>query len=62
MARTVEDILARRTRMLFLDARVALEMAPEVARLMATELKRDKSWEAEQIKAFEQIAKNYILT
>ncbi|MDB5119270.1 MAG: FAD-dependent oxidoreductase [Sphingobacteriales bacterium] len=62
MARTVEDILARRTRVLFLDARVAIEMAPEVARLMSIELKKDADWEAEQVQAFQQTAKNYVLT
>jgi glycerol-3-phosphate dehydrogenase len=62
MARTVEDILARRTRILFLNARMAIEMAPEVARLMAAELKKDAAWEAEQVKAFYQTAKNYVLT
>ena len=62
MARTVEDILARRTRVLFLDARVAIEMAPEVARLMAFELKKDFDWEAEQVEKFQQIAQNYVLT
>jgi glycerol-3-phosphate dehydrogenase len=62
MARTVEDILARRTRVLFLNARLAIEMAPEVARLMATELKKDAAWEMEQIKAFHQTAKKYVLS
>ena len=38
MARTVDDVLARRTRALFLNARAAIEMAPAVARLMAAEL------------------------
>ena len=38
MARTVEDVLARRTRALFLDARAAMEAAPAVARLLAKEL------------------------
>jgi glycerol-3-phosphate dehydrogenase len=62
MARTVEDILARRTRILFLNARLAIEMAPEVALLMAAELKKDAAWEAEQVKAFHQTAKNYVLS
>ncbi len=39
MARTVEDFLARRTRVLFLDAKASIEMAPTVAKLMAKELK-----------------------
>lgn len=62
MARTVEDMLARRTRVLFLDARLATAMAPEVARLMAGELGKDAAWEQAQIKAFNETAKNYILT
>jgi glycerol-3-phosphate dehydrogenase len=62
MARTVEDILARRTRVLFLDARLATEMTAEVAHLMAAELGKDAAWEAAQINAFNETAKNYILT
>jgi glycerol-3-phosphate dehydrogenase len=59
MARTVEDVLARRTRALFLDARESLRMAPEVAEIMAKELKQDKSWEEKQIAEFNAVAKNY---
>ena len=44
MARTVEDFLARRSRSLFLDAAASIEMAAEVARLMACELKHDDDW------------------
>ncbi len=61
MARTVEDVLARRTRSLFLDARAAIEMAPRVASLMATELKRDAAWEKEQVVSFQRIAEGYLL-
>jgi glycerol-3-phosphate dehydrogenase len=61
MARTVEDILARRTRVLFLNARLAVAMAPEVASLMAAELGNDAGWEREQIAAFNKVARNYIL-
>lgn len=60
MARTVEDILARRTRALFLDARAAIESAPVVAQLMARELHRDIAWQQEQITAFTQLANGYI--
>ena len=49
MARTVEDVLARRTRALLLDARASLAMAPEVARIMAAELDRDEVWMADQV-------------
>jgi glycerol-3-phosphate dehydrogenase len=61
MARTVEDVLARRMRALFLDARAAMEMAPVVARLMASELKKDAAWEKEQMVSFLEVAKGYIL-
>jgi glycerol-3-phosphate dehydrogenase len=61
MARTVEDILARRTRALFLDARAAMAMAAPVARLMAVELQKDNEWEMEQIVSFLNVAKYYIL-
>ncbi len=59
-ARTVEDVLARRTRALFLNARAAIAMAPEVARWMAKELNRDATWQSTQINSFEQVAKNYV--
>ncbi len=56
MARTVEDVLARRTRALFLNARAAIEMAPAVAGIIAAELGRDA-----HLDAFREIAKNYLL-
>ncbi|NQU51299.1 MAG: glycerol-3-phosphate dehydrogenase/oxidase [Bacteroidetes bacterium] len=59
MARTVEDVLARRTRVLFLDARESLRIAPDVAEIMAVELGENKEWKTKQLKAFEEIAKNY---
>ena len=62
MARTVEDMLARRTRALFLNARAAIEMAPRVAELMAKELERDDDWQSEQIRLFEELAKGYLLS
>jgi glycerol-3-phosphate dehydrogenase len=60
-ARTIEDVLARRNRALFLNARAAIEMAPTVARLLAEELGRDLEWQSAQILAFESIAKNFDL-
>lgn len=59
MARTVEDVLARRIRALFLDARESIRMAPEVAKIMAGELKKDKKWMEEQIADFTKLAENY---
>jgi glycerol-3-phosphate dehydrogenase len=61
MAMNIEDVLARRTRMLFLDARAAIEAAPLVAELMREELKKDENWKAEQIKSFTNLAAGYIL-
>ena len=62
MARTVEDVLARRTRALFLNARAALAMAPRVASLMAAELGRDNAWQTRQLTAFAKVARNYLIT
>jgi len=61
MARTVEDMLARRTRALFLNARAALEMAPVVADLMASELGWDEDARTKQLSAFREVASNYVL-
>jgi len=61
MARTVDDVLARRTRSLLLDARAAIECAPDVAHVMAIELGRDRAWEESQVQAFREIARRYLV-
>jgi glycerol-3-phosphate dehydrogenase len=61
MARTVEDVLARRTRALFLNAHAALAMAPAVADLMAPELPWDDATQTRQLAAFRDVASNYLL-
>jgi glycerol-3-phosphate dehydrogenase len=61
MARTVEDVLARRCRALFLNARAAVDMAGAVAGLMARELGYDDAWQRQQVAAFTTLAKNYVL-
>jgi glycerol-3-phosphate dehydrogenase len=61
-ARTVEDVLARRLRMLFLDANAAINAAPRAAELMAEELGRDGAWQAAQVAAFTGLARNYRLS
>ncbi len=61
MARTVEDVLARRTRALFLNAHAAIQMAPAVARLLATELGRDDAWARNQVADFQALASQYTL-
>jgi glycerol-3-phosphate dehydrogenase len=62
MARTVEDLLARRTRSLFLDARASIEAAPAAARILASELGRDEGWQDRQVEAFRRLAHGYLLT
>lgn len=59
-ARTVEDVLARRTRALFLNAAAALAMAPEVARLLAAELGRDAGWQEAQVESFRVTAETFL--
>ncbi|HEY7091205.1 MAG TPA: FAD-dependent oxidoreductase [Tepidisphaeraceae bacterium] len=60
-ARTLDDVLARRTRALHLDARAAIRMAPAAAHLIAAELGRDAGWEADQIRQFRSLAANYLV-
>jgi glycerol-3-phosphate dehydrogenase len=60
MARTLEDVLSRRTRCLLLNARASQEIAPKVAGWMAKELKKDKTWEGDQVKAFLRLTCRYL--
>lgn len=58
-ARSVEDILSRRTRALLLDAKAAIESARTVAELLAKELGKDEAWIARQVEEFNHIALGY---
>ncbi|MGA9925772.1 MAG: glycerol-3-phosphate dehydrogenase/oxidase [Isosphaeraceae bacterium] len=60
-ARMIEDVLARRTRALFLDARASLEAAPRVAALLAGELGRDEAWQADQVARFKTLSERYLV-
>ncbi len=60
MARTVEDVLARRTRALFIDAQAAMEAAPSVAILLAKELNRDDAWREKDLVQFLDVAQGYL--
>ena len=60
MARTVEDVLARRTRALFLDARAAIEAAPAVADLLSRELGRSEDWKLRDLESFTAVARGYV--
>lgn len=61
MARTVEDVLSRRTRALLLDARESIRMAEPVATIMAKELGKDEGWVREQVAAYTKLAERYVL-
>ncbi|MGN6534051.1 MAG: glycerol-3-phosphate dehydrogenase/oxidase, partial [Ginsengibacter sp.] len=61
MARTVEDFLARRTRVLFTDAKLAIKLAANVADLMMKESGKDVEWKEMQIQSFTELSKGYLL-
>jgi len=56
----IEDILARRTRSLFLNARASADIAPQVADIMAAEFGFDQIWKQNQIESYNLLIKNYI--
>ena len=62
MARTVEDVLSRRTRALLLNARASIEAAPRVAAILAEELDFGENWRAAQVTAFNEVARGYLLS
>lgn len=61
MARSVEDILARRTRALFLNSKAAVRMAPRAAELAARELGKDAAWQADQVAKFNEVAAGFMV-
>jgi glycerol-3-phosphate dehydrogenase len=61
LARTVEDVLARRTRALLLDARASQEIVPQVAELLAGELGYDQAWQQQQVDEYRRLASQYTL-
>ncbi len=61
MALKLEDVLSRRIRILMLDARVALEMAPRVVDLMANEMGKGEQWKERELANFQKVAKKYLL-
>lgn len=60
MAYTLEDVLARRLRILFLDAKASIEISRTVAELMARENAEGQDWVEKQIKEFKILANQYI--
>jgi glycerol-3-phosphate dehydrogenase len=61
MARTIDDVLSRRTRALLLDARESMRISVPVATMMAALLNKDQQWINEQVQFFKALAGNYIL-
>jgi glycerol-3-phosphate dehydrogenase len=61
MARDVEDVLARRVRLLYIDARAAIAAAPIVAEVIAQELNKGQDWIDKQVEDFTAMAKNYLM-
>jgi glycerol-3-phosphate dehydrogenase len=61
MAVKLEDVLSRRFRILLLDARAAMEMAPKVAEIMAQDLGMDQNWIEDELKEFKKTANKYII-
>lgn len=59
--RTVEDFLARRSRLLFLDARAAIKLAPSVATILQKELNWTNEERDAQLQSFIQLAQQYII-
>jgi glycerol-3-phosphate dehydrogenase len=61
MAICLEDVLARRTRSLMLDARASCEAAEPAAEIMANELSHDNAWVSSQVAAYRELANGYLL-
>ena len=61
MARNTEDVLARRTRALLLDARESIRICPQVAHIIANVLGKNEDWVENEIISFTKLAKQYIL-
>jgi glycerol-3-phosphate dehydrogenase len=61
MARSVEDVLARRSRALLLDARASIEAAPVVSAILAEERGMDEAWRSAQVESFSELARGYVL-
>ena len=61
-AKTIEDFLARRSRLLFLDAKASIVSADGVAEIFKQELNLSDEWKKEEILRFTKVAKQYLLS
>lgn len=60
MAQKLEDVLARRTRALFLNVKASLEIAPYVAEIMKNELGKNDDWKEKELSEFRTLANSYL--
>ncbi|MEX2511684.1 MAG: glycerol-3-phosphate dehydrogenase/oxidase [Cyclobacteriaceae bacterium] len=61
MAQKIEDFLARRCRILLLDAKAAMKMAPTVAKIMSEEMQKEEDWVMLELEEFYKLAKKYLI-
>lgn len=61
MARSIMDVLSRRTRALFLDAQVAIECAPAVGKILCEELNKDNTWLGSELEGFYEQAQTFVV-
>jgi len=59
-AQTLSDVLRHRTRALILDAAVSMEIAPDVAEIMARELGHGPEWIEAQVREYRALARDYL--
>jgi glycerol-3-phosphate dehydrogenase len=60
LAATLEDVLARRTRCLFIDAKAAVEAADPVAEAIGEMLGEGEEWKKRQLAEFRRLARSYL--
>jgi glycerol-3-phosphate dehydrogenase len=60
MPLNLEDLLARRSRALFLNALASSDIAETAADIMASEMGHDDKWIEDQVKSFRNLVRNYI--
>jgi glycerol-3-phosphate dehydrogenase len=56
----LDDLLARRSRALFLNAKASSDIAPEAAWIMAAEMGYNNKWQEEQVESYRSLVKKYI--
>ena len=60
MPLNLDDLLARRSRALLLNAKASSDIAAEAAGIMAEEMGYDDKWQEEQVESYRKLVKNYI--